>query len=59
MAFAGFTTASCDCVDLATAADVQLLHLEPAVQCPPETMRVRVPVPFAAVPDTEWVRADD
>ncbi|WP_244200522.1 HAD-IIIC family phosphatase [Micromonospora arborensis] len=56
--FAGFTTASCDCLDLPTTADVQLLHLEPAPQSPPDTMRIRVPVPFSTAPDTEWVRAD-
>ncbi|MET7669607.1 hypothetical protein ABZS39_15970, partial [Micromonospora luteifusca] len=56
--FAGFTTDSCDCVDLPAAPDVQLLHLEPAPQSPPDTMRIRVPVPFSTAPDTEWVRAD-
>lgn len=56
--FAGFTTDPCDCADLPTAADVQLLHLAPAPQCPPDTMRVRVPVLFSTDSDTEWVRAD-
>lgn len=54
--FAGFTTADCACLAAFSPAEgIQCLHLEPARQDPPATMRVFAPPPHTGGAPVEWL----